>query len=80
MCAGLGNPYAGKPQQPGESFCFHLKVIHPQRDNYNLKCGTCFANCSVCPQVTDKERTLELDMEMEIHMEVRFKRKHCLLF
>lgn len=34
----------------------------------------CFYNCFVCSQVTDKERTSELDMEMEIHMEVRFKR------
>lgn len=39
-----------------------------------MKCEMCFDNCSVYSQVTDKERTLELDMEMEIHMEVRFKR------
>lgn len=31
MCAGLGYPYAGKPQQPGECFFPQVKAIQPYR-------------------------------------------------
>lgn len=72
MCAGFGNPYAGKPQQPSKLFFLFFFPGIGSGIIIILKRGMRFNNCSVCSQVTDKELTLGLDME--IHMEVHFKR------
>lgn len=55
-------------------FSFKKFNLIGMMNNSSLKCGMFFNNCSVCSQVTDKERTLELDMETEIPMGVHFKR------